>query len=78
MSPDTASARPWNSRIVQFLLTYVMARAFGWVAGIRYNPFSEGVDAVKMGIDLGLWLLCWFAVGAVLKRMARGTQHAGA
>jgi hypothetical protein len=78
MSPDTANAGPWGRQIVQFLFTYLTARAIGWFAGIRYNPFSEGFDAVRLVVDFGLWLLCWFAVGAALQRVARATQRAGA
>lgn len=78
MSPDTTQGSRWGHPMVQFLLTYVAARAFGWVAGIRYNPIADPFDALKVSVDVALWLLCWLAVGAVLVRIARRSQHVGA
>ena len=77
MSPETASAPRWHNPFVQFLLTYVTARTFGWVAGIRYNFLSDPFDALRLAVDVALWMFCWFAVGAVLSRVGRVTQPAG-
>ncbi len=77
MSPDTANARQGPNPLVQLLFTYATARTVGWLIGFRYNPLSDPFDALKLAVDVALWLFCWIAVGAVLSRVARMTQPAG-
>jgi hypothetical protein len=76
--PETARIRSGEHRIVQFILTYVFARAIGWALGFRYNLFTDDLDIPRLFADLALWVGLWVGFGMVLRRISRGTPRGGA
>ena len=75
--PNGHSESNRDHRIVQFVLTYVVARAVAWALGFRYNPFTDGLDIPKLIVDLALWAGVWIGFGMVIRRITRATPRVG-